>query len=120
MTALFDRALSILPLPQATRATPGLSVPAHAPGTIASMETAVALALTGEAAAIVTNPIAKHVFDDAGFRHPGPTEFPARLPARDGAGAVHPVIAGKGIARPDSLIAALRLAARIGARSTAP
>jgi 4-hydroxythreonine-4-phosphate dehydrogenase len=75
-TAVCDRALPILPLPQATRATPGVSDPAHAPGTIASIETAVALALTGEAVAVVTNPIAKHVLYEAGFRHPGHTEFP--------------------------------------------
>jgi 4-hydroxythreonine-4-phosphate dehydrogenase len=90
--AVFDRALPILPLPQATRATPGVSDRAHAPGTLASIETAVALALRGEAAAIVTNPIAKHVLYDAGFRHPGHTEFLASLAAREGAGAVHPVM----------------------------
>jgi 4-hydroxythreonine-4-phosphate dehydrogenase len=90
--AVFDRALPVLPLPQATRATPGVSDPAHAPGTIASIETAVTLALAGEAAAVVTNPIAKHVLYGAGFRHPGHTEFLASLAARQGAGAVHPVM----------------------------
>lgn len=90
--AVFDRALPVLPLPQATSATPGVSDPAHALGTIASIETAVALALTGEAAAIVTNPIAKHVLHKAGFRHPGHTEILASLAADGGAGAVHPVM----------------------------
>jgi len=35
----------------------------------------VLLALNGEAAAVVTNPIAKHILAKAGFPHPGHTEF---------------------------------------------
>jgi 4-hydroxythreonine-4-phosphate dehydrogenase len=38
----------------------------------------------GEAAAVVTNPIAKHVLYAAGFRHPGHTEFLAELAGGDG------------------------------------
>jgi 4-hydroxythreonine-4-phosphate dehydrogenase len=38
----------------------------------------------GRAAAVVTSPIAKSVLYDAGFRHPGHTEFLAELAAQDG------------------------------------
>jgi 4-hydroxythreonine-4-phosphate dehydrogenase len=44
----------------------------------------VLLALNGEAAAVVTNPIAKSVLYRAGFRHPGHTEFLAELAANGG------------------------------------
>jgi 4-hydroxythreonine-4-phosphate dehydrogenase len=40
----------------------------------------------------VTNPIAKHVLYDAGFRHPGHTEFLAALAAEPGGPAPHPVM----------------------------
>ena len=36
----------------------------------------------GEARAVVTNPIAKSVLYDAGFKHPGHTEFLAELAHR--------------------------------------
>ncbi len=42
---------------------------------IASIERAVHLAMAGEASAVVTNPISKAVLYQAGFPHPGHTEF---------------------------------------------
>jgi 4-hydroxythreonine-4-phosphate dehydrogenase len=46
---------------------------------IAAIEQAVDLVRRGEAAAMVTNPIHKHVLMEAGFAHPGHTEFLAAL-----------------------------------------
>ncbi len=40
--------------------------------------------VAGRAAAVVTNPIAKRVLYQAGFRHPGHTEFLAELASRGG------------------------------------
>ena len=50
------------------------------------------LARAGEAAALVTNPIAKHVLYQAGFAHPGHTEFLAALAAEPGRTPPHPVM----------------------------
>lgn len=79
--AVFARALPVVPLPMATQAEPGRPDPATAPATLASIETAVGLVRAGRAAAVVTNPIAKHVLYAAGFRHPGHTEYLASLAA---------------------------------------
>ena len=46
----------------------------------------------GSASAVVTNPIAKEVLYDAGFRHPGHTEFLGELALRHFGQAVHPVM----------------------------
>ena len=47
---------------------------------IRSIERAAALAMAGDAAAVVTNPINKKaLYDGAGFTHPGHTEFLAAL-----------------------------------------
>ncbi len=78
-TEVFSTALPVLPVFLATAAKAGHPNAANAPATIASIERAVALAQSGEAAGIVTNPIQKKVLQDAGFRHPGHTEFLAEL-----------------------------------------
>lgn len=52
---------------------------ANAPAIIEAIETAVRLCKTDKAAAMVTNPIAKSVLYEAGFSHPGHTEFLAAL-----------------------------------------
>jgi len=49
--------------------------PQNAPAITASISRAVALALSGEAAAIITNPISKDILYKAGFQHAGHTEF---------------------------------------------
>ncbi|HEX2135421.1 MAG TPA: 4-hydroxythreonine-4-phosphate dehydrogenase PdxA [Microvirga sp.] len=90
--AAFSRALPVLPLRHPVSARPGQPDPAHAPAIIASIKTAVDLARRREAAAVVTNPIAKHVLYQAGFRHPGHTEFLASLAAEGGAEPPHPVM----------------------------
>jgi 4-hydroxythreonine-4-phosphate dehydrogenase len=50
---------------------------------IASIERAVRLVQAGEAAAVVTNPIAKSVLYAAGFQYPGHTEFLGALTGCD-------------------------------------
>lgn len=60
---------------------------AAATAIIRSIEIATAHALDGEASALVTNPINKALLYDAGFSHPGHTEFIAEL-----CGAERPVM----------------------------
>ncbi|QXX74357.1 4-hydroxythreonine-4-phosphate dehydrogenase PdxA [Methylovirgula sp. HY1] len=55
---------------------------ADANGTLRSIETAAELIRAGQAAAMVTNPIAKDVLQDAGFAHQGHTEFLGELAQR--------------------------------------
>jgi 4-hydroxythreonine-4-phosphate dehydrogenase len=61
--------------------TPGQPTPAAAPQVIAWIERAVALAVAGEAAGVVTAPIAKATLYEAGFAYPGHTEFVGALTA---------------------------------------
>ena len=92
VTEIFRRALPVVPVETAGEAEPGRPDPATAPATIAAIETAVRLVQTGDASAVVTNPISKHVLYRSGFAHPGHTEFLAALSAREGAPAPHPVM----------------------------
>jgi 4-hydroxythreonine-4-phosphate dehydrogenase len=73
--ARFAEALPVLPIALAAPATPGRADPANAAAVIASIETAVRLAQAGRASAVVTNPISKATLYQAGFAHPGHTEF---------------------------------------------
>jgi len=78
-TGSFDRALPVVPLAALFLAQPGRPDSANAAATIESIESAVTTVRRGLAGAVVTNPIAKHVLYDAGFRHPGHTEFLGEL-----------------------------------------
>lgn len=80
-TAVFDQALPVLNRPLKTPVVFGRIDPAHASGTIAWIEEAAALALSGEACGLVTAPINKATLYAAGFPHPGHTEFLAALTA---------------------------------------
>ncbi len=71
--AVFSRALPILPERLAAAVVPGRPDPAHAPAIVRSVERAVALARSGAAAAVVTNPLAKTTLLDAGIGHTGHT-----------------------------------------------
>jgi 4-hydroxythreonine-4-phosphate dehydrogenase len=73
--AAFSAALPVLPQTLPAPAVPGKPSAATAAAVIASIERAARFALAGEAAAIVTNPIQKKPLYDAGFAHPGHTEF---------------------------------------------
>jgi 4-hydroxythreonine-4-phosphate dehydrogenase len=79
----FARALPVLNIGEALTAKPGQPDASSAPVAIAAIRRAVADVTAGRAAAVVTNPIAKSVLYDAGFTHPGHTEFLAELATRD-------------------------------------
>jgi 4-hydroxythreonine-4-phosphate dehydrogenase len=91
----FDEALPVLPLRLSTPAVAGRPDPAHAPAVIASIERGGALAMSGEAAAIVTNPIQKSNLAAAGFRFPGHTEFLEHLAG--GGSRSQMMLAGRGL-----------------------
>ncbi len=76
---LFDQALPVLPLALAAPVHAGRPDDANAPMVIAAIEQAVALAQSGAAGAVVTNPIHKAALYGAGFKYPGHTEFVAAL-----------------------------------------
>lgn len=78
---VFGSALPVLPLDEINVPTiqPGIPSPDQAPLVCASIERGVTLALSGEAAGLVTCPIAKSVLYEAGFRFPGHTEYLADL-----------------------------------------
>lgn len=90
--AAFDEALPVVAGPGPAAAEPGRPDPATASATVASIVEAVALAQAGRAAALVTNPIAKHVLYAAGFAHPGHTEFLAALATAPGGPVPRPVM----------------------------
>jgi len=71
----FARRLPVLDLGPKFAVKTGVADKASAPHVIASIERAVALALAGEAAGVVTNPIQKASLIAAGFNFPGHTEF---------------------------------------------
>jgi 4-hydroxythreonine-4-phosphate dehydrogenase len=73
--AAFPHALPVLHRPLPRPAVPGRIDPANAPAVIAAIDEAVALALAGRAAGVVTNPIQKSALYAAGFAHPGHTEY---------------------------------------------
>ena len=78
---VFARALPVLDLPLPAPVRPGRPEPANAASVADWIETAVSLALSGEASGVVTSPIAKAPLYAAGFRFPGHTEFIADLTA---------------------------------------
>lgn len=89
---IFADALPVLPVPAGVQVAAGEPHVATAPGTIAAIETAVSLVLKHEAAGVVTNPIAKSVLYEAGFKFPGHTEFLADLAAHATGKPVRPVM----------------------------
>jgi 4-hydroxythreonine-4-phosphate dehydrogenase len=90
--AAFSQALPVIPLNVQVSAQPGQPDAVYAPSVIESIETAVSLVREGAASALVTNPIAKHVLYEAGFRHPGHTEFLAALASEGSRETYHPVM----------------------------
>lgn len=78
----FDSALPVIDIPLATPASPGVADPSNGSAVIQAIERAVEDTVAGRASAVVTNPIAKSVLYQAGFAHPGHTEFLAELADR--------------------------------------
>jgi 4-hydroxythreonine-4-phosphate dehydrogenase len=89
---VFAEALPIVPLQARVIGAPGRPSASDAAATIEAIERAVTMVAEGSASAVVTNPIAKEVLYDAGFRHPGHTEFLGELALRHFGQAVHPVM----------------------------
>jgi 4-hydroxythreonine-4-phosphate dehydrogenase len=87
---VWPHALPVLDIPCPVPA-PGHPDPATAPAIINSIRTAVTHVQEGRAAAVVTNPISKALLYQAGFPHPGHTEFLAELAAGPGP-ALRPVM----------------------------
>jgi 4-hydroxythreonine-4-phosphate dehydrogenase len=77
--AVFATALPVLAVRLRGPVRAGHPDPANAPATLEAIERGARLALAGEIAGMVTNPIQKRTLQDAGFRHPGHTEYLAEL-----------------------------------------
>ena len=77
---------------QRSRLEAGKPDPANAPAVIEAIARAVGDVRAGVAAAVVTNPISKKTLYDAGFRHPGHTEFLGTLSAAWTGTAARPVM----------------------------
>ena len=84
---VFADALPVLTIALQRPPTAGTPDPANAHAVLESIEEGVRLAQSGRARAVVTNPISKAVLYQAGFPHPGHTEFLGAL-----TGAPHPVM----------------------------
>ena len=85
--AAFSRALPVVALDARADARPGEPDAAFAAATIESIERAVDCVRSGEASAVVTNPIAKATLYAAGFKFPGHTEYLGALAEAWGAPA---------------------------------
>ncbi|MCR9120896.1 MAG: 4-hydroxythreonine-4-phosphate dehydrogenase PdxA [Phyllobacteriaceae bacterium] len=91
-TATFADALPVVPLSNRVEERPGTPLAGNAAGTIEAIDRAVALTIAGDAAGVVTAPIAKKPLYDAGFAHPGHTEYLAELAARHTGAEARPVM----------------------------
>jgi len=80
---VFATALPVLPLSLPGSMTPGSPDPRNAGSVLDSIRIAVDLVLRGQAGALVTNPVHKKTLYEAGFQHPGHTEFLAELAGVD-------------------------------------
>jgi 4-hydroxythreonine-4-phosphate dehydrogenase len=90
--AIFAKALPVVDVGLAVSAAPGRPDASSGPAAIASIRLGVRHVLAGEAAAIVTNPVAKNVLYRSGFAEPGHTEFLARLAAEATGAPMRPVM----------------------------
>jgi 4-hydroxythreonine-4-phosphate dehydrogenase len=73
--AVFGDAVPVLPLTVPVPSIPGTPDTAQAAAVIQSIDRAADLVASGDAAAMVTNPIQKSTLYEAGFSHPGHTEY---------------------------------------------
>ena len=71
----FTDALPVLPEPLRVPTEAGKLDGRNAPSVLGSLRQALELTLAGQTSGIVTNPIHKQTLYDAGFEHPGHTEF---------------------------------------------
>ena len=89
---IFDHKLPVLPLVNRHIESPGTPLPENAAGILEAIERAVSLTIAGQTSAVVTCPIAKKPLYDAGFKHPGHTEFLAELASKHLGHKVIPVM----------------------------
>jgi 4-hydroxythreonine-4-phosphate dehydrogenase len=78
----FPTSLPVSPINLSEKATPGQPTSNNAAAVIAAIDRGVEAVAMGQAAAVVTCPIAKSVLYDAGFAHPGHTEYLGELSRR--------------------------------------
>ena len=90
--AAFAGALPVVAIDVAVSAEPGRPDRSSAPAAVASIRRAVADVMAGEAAAVVTNPVAKNVLYHWGFAEPGHTEFLAKLVQESTGRTLQPVM----------------------------
>ena len=90
--AAFNSSLPVAGIDVAVTAEPGRPDRSSAPAAVASIKRAVADVMSGEAMAVVTNPVAKNVLYSWGFAEPGHTEFLARLVQEATGRVLHPVM----------------------------
>jgi len=76
---IFDKALPVMPLSSTVEAEPGKLSSQNGAAVLESIQKAVELCRFGKAAGMVTNPIHKAALYEAGFKHPGHTEYIAEL-----------------------------------------
>src|SRR5262249_2811429 len=88
----FPGALPIVTIDKTVSAEPGKPDATSAPAAIAAIRRAVFDVMSGKAAAIVTNPVAKNVLYNSGFAEPGHTEFLAKLASEINGVSVMPVM----------------------------
>ena len=88
----FAHSLPVVPLEAAFSDRPGIPSSGNAAGIVEAIERAVADVAAGQALAVVTCPIAKKPLYDAGFPHPGHTEFLGELGSRIAGKPLRPVM----------------------------
>ena len=82
--SIFHRALPILPLSQSVASEPGKPHTANCPAVMESIDRAIEIVQSGNAAAMVTNPINKETLYATGFKYPGHTEYLAEKAGNGG------------------------------------
>jgi 4-hydroxythreonine-4-phosphate dehydrogenase len=90
--AIFANALPVLPIRCPVPVVAGQPNAENAAAVTGAIDTAVLLVTTGEASAVTTNPIAKAVLYQAGFRFPGHTEYLADLAEKATGTSILPVM----------------------------
>jgi 4-hydroxythreonine-4-phosphate dehydrogenase len=90
--ATFDRALPVVQLSAPVAAEPGRLDGSNAQAVIEAIARSVGDVRSGYAGAVVTNPINKKALYEAGFQHPGHTEFLGTLSAAWTGAAATPVM----------------------------
>ena len=89
---VFDKALPVMPLSMAVNTAPGKPDTGSGASVIESLDRAVDMALGDEVSAVVTNPIHKANLYQAGFKHPGHTEYLAARASAATGNTIRPVM----------------------------